>query len=672
MKGSTLVLGIALLLGLLVLGAVYVHSVDTPGSTPSTQHPLSAPDGHVDPPAPGLVGVADAPQNADREPDVADGVAWSIAGHVVTIDEGEPIAAAQVLAWWCVGEACRRIGEATTDEAGAFEIALPEVAAMSPTQQCSGQIEVRARAEGFGVPPTSGLIDADLHGPGVQRPIVDRLDPRAGPHFACVLGLVAGSVLQGRLVSECGRPLPHQGVYVDGSESTEGSWQVCTDAEGRFKVVVPPRGTFRISAEVRRFGNHQSEGHVTGRDAGDLVVRAAGALRGSVVDSHGDPWAGFDVTALAIDGDSRGLRIPSAPCFDALFRGDLSPVAATDDEGRFTLPLPISWLEDWLVLPDGKTLAGGATWGTSQAVDDFVRLTVDGVRVQVVVRDRDGLPVGNCDVHASGWPDEASFQAGLPAEWTFRDLTSASGRVARFTGASTVWEIDVRSRGGEVGLRDVVVAQGEREQTVEVLLQPPEPSGWLVLDVRDAVEAADGATADFACQLAITTTRGRPVFEAQHAAGARVELAAGSYQVTLRPHRKRVQGGQTAVTQYLPWRGDVDIAAGTETKLRAELRRAGQLAVSLAPRLLLPIDGSGTTLDVSVHRVGEEAVVASDRLYGMLTARPPVVTDMVLAPGDYELRATSSTTPRWSARMRTCIEAGETANVTFDLAPEDE
>ncbi len=244
---------------------------------------------------------------------------------LVTDVSGGPIAGARIdAAKLTLGRADRAIATAVTGPDGRYELAVPE-----------GHLMVAARSPDYAA--QSRLVEVGPAG--------------ATADFA----LVPGGAIEGVVLDEKTRqPVPGAEIDVQRERSgvmalaEAGGHSVVAGADGRFRVTGLRPGVYELDAgaEGRRTRSSTLVGlGVAEQVAGvELLVGAAPAIRGTVVDEAGAPVAGAKVSA--IERDARGeatsdaggafvLEGMRAGAFRLFARGDaVLPAGATRVELR--------------------------------------------------------------------------------------------------------------------------------------------------------------------------------------------------------------------------------------------------------------------------------------------------------------------------------------------------
>lgn len=290
------------------------------------------------------------------------GLRW-LRGRVHDLED-RPVAGAEVR-WISTLEGVPVLRSAVSAADGTYELSVPVAAEAASEPGPPGSVVALRRSQAF-LQPLAEVFEARAAGFAVVRVPLARVEHALAGHGLDVL-LLRGAVLTGRVLEETtGLPLAGARVFLwgetelaqpcayDGARPPESGptyalGQVLSDAQGRYRIEsVPawsgwPVGIHIGSAFLRRLGwvAAHAEGHAIVRrevslpDDGqelalDLVLPAAGAVRGHVVDPEGRPVPKASVSWVWADESTGAYVDPICP--DA-------PRAWTqaDEQGRFVL-----------------------------------------------------------------------------------------------------------------------------------------------------------------------------------------------------------------------------------------------------------------------------------------------------------------------------------------------
>jgi hypothetical protein len=328
-----------------------------------------------------------------------------LAGQLVRAG-GMPIAGAWITASPVEGDAT--VGWATrgsTYEDGNFELFVPQGASIRLQIKLADSRPCSVYYADGGI--TNDLEGAELVSVGTGNSTKVNI---VAPADICRHRIV------GRVVDSRGGSLPGLRVSASGNDA----WlSTSTDAEGRFALVVPGSGEYRVGVDLREGcsaywgeeGIHISRSDaervvIGGADSGELVLQildshCARQLRGVALDTNGSPLA------------DQQVRVHYES-------GDWGASGQTDVDGRFEIITPDAASYRLSIVLDGCSVyyqSSGATTDWDEAT--LIRVSdvdVTGLRLQ--------LEAGMCGVKISGWllDDEG---VGLADTWVYASSDDA-------------------------------------------------------------------------------------------------------------------------------------------------------------------------------------------------------------------------------------------------------
>lgn len=368
-------------------------------------------------------------------------------GRVHDLDN-RPVAGAEVR-WVSTLEGAPVLRSARSVADGTYELSVPDAADAASEAGPPGSVVALRRSQAF-LQPLAEAFEVRAAGFALVRVPLVRVEHALAGHGLDVL-LLKGAVVTGRVLeetsglplagarvflwgeTELSQPCAYDGTHPPESGPTYALGQVLSDAEGRYRIEgVPawsgwPVGIHIGSAFLRRLGwvAAHAEGHTIVRrevslpDDGqelalDLVLPAAGAVRGRVVDPEGRPVPLASVSWAWAD-ESTGAWVdpicPDAPRAwtraDELGRFVLEGVpCASGGASRASLnahpPGPFGW-ERSVMVPVAPPPGGTADVGA-------ITLSAGPRRAAVHVRvtDAGGVPLAGArvpDVFGAGLSD---------------------------------------------------------------------------------------------------------------------------------------------------------------------------------------------------------------------------------------------------------------------------
>jgi RNA polymerase sigma factor (sigma-70 family) len=384
--------------------------------------------------------------------------AW-FRGHVLDALTRAPIAGAELGTIWVLRNTVR------TDAAGAFSLPLDKGS--------DGQIYVRAAGYGF----RNAAQPAKTHASGAEG-IEILLEPARSA--------------SGRVIDEQGRPIA--GAYVAGCGTDFGEVQrhdwvgTTTDAQGRYTLAdLRPDLQHSLFVRAQGFGSSVYEFPATEKtqarlELADVVLRAAGSIRGRVVDENSKPLPDLGVLLRGVNAD-RGQWDARGGAFLDNYVG--SRQGRTDDRGAFTFDELAAGEYVVELRRDGHQAAGKQSVALKSAERrEGVELVLpSGVTMQGRVHDSAGNPVAG--VHVSIEPTAAGLsdcdvQTGVDGKFSARGLMPGDYRIQ-------LWPLRRNSDAPDAKFYVHAVFEGQRADGRELDLQIEEGL-WL----RGTVVEADG------------------------------------------------------------------------------------------------------------------------------------------------------------------------------------
>lgn len=284
-------------------------------------------------------------------------------GHVLDARTRVPIVGAELGTSWVLRNPVR------TDAAGAFKLPLENGS--------DGQIYVRAAGYGFRnvVPPESPNA----------RGFEIVLEPARGAH--------------GRVIDEKGGPI--EGAYVAACGTDHGDVQrhdwvgATTDAQGRYAIRdLRPDLAHSLFVRAQGFGScvYEFPGTEMAQaelELPDVVLRAAGAIRGRVVDEHGKPLPDLDVQLRGMNADRASWNARDTAYLDS-YVGSRS--GRTDDRGVFAFDELAAGNYVVELNRDGHRPAAtrSVSLNSGERREDVDLVLASGVTLSGRVHDRDG------------------------------------------------------------------------------------------------------------------------------------------------------------------------------------------------------------------------------------------------------------------------------------------
>lgn len=670
---ATLLWALAIAAIVLVVVASRLSRVDEPDAAPPRPAAgagevaeLAAPEVEPRPEAPARA-VPDESPAAEPEPLAAAG--WRVEGEVKGPD-GAPIEGAFVFLelssrWYSSGAAR---GPFLTDEGGRYSAELVFVDHPPSVAQGGWRDAVilgRVRAAGH---RRAGQSADDLPDPGERTGVV-RID------FA----LEVQAAVCGRVVSPHLTPVALVDVNL---RRAGGGWRweggehwLKTDPDGGFSIPIEEAGSFHLAAARCGFGTAMS-GPIElelGKDAevGDLVLVGPGQIEGVVVYPDGQPVQEIEVQAY-FDPAIEEVRTPSlVGGLQSDFLRESGGLrfcrARTDRMGRFRLS-GLDPGEYVLILGrhSSLSLAGerdpAAPPQRLHATGERdVRLVLDEYRLQVTLRDRQGLLVPQGVVQ---WRCEDFLRGGATTRYGRTDWYPIEPGLVSLRGVGSPG-----TEPREQVARKIYVEEGQYETRVELAFGPPPPEpGTLRLSARNPEGEPVGGV--FACFEDRTDPIIRHYERERSETGEYVfAVPPGEWELTVYDW---LEGGGRA---YVPAELDrVVVVSGEESELRITLRSGGYLGLVLhlpsaetelsgLAIIAHPLDG-GEPLELRSFRTREGNEWAFiDRIEPEVAYR----RESMLARGSYRLEVRAD--GLGAADVAFAIETGETSDVEVWLTP---
>ncbi|HED64718.1 MAG TPA: carboxypeptidase regulatory-like domain-containing protein [Planctomycetes bacterium] len=288
-----------------------------------------------------------------------------------------------------------------------------------------------------------------------------RLD---APSATLALELVPPALLEGRVLSPTGDPVPHCPIELElhgpfASNRTRRE----SDGEGRFRIGIPSEvwDSAELSFRAPGIGFRKLETEldlIRGADLGDVVLHTARGVTAIITDLDGHPiegarirWEGIQSEGSDADGSCRLASLPP---------GELSLVAEAPGFVPKAFPLPDAW--GARAAPDDDPLAIALRPVTSLEIHvvDADGETLEGAVLRVSARPLFLLPAGE----------------DLPADWGRNDAVEKRGEVSSDEGGvrNTTVFLDTRT-GGRAVLSPV---SPDVPIQIRVLDSAEEPLGW--------------------------------------------------------------------------------------------------------------------------------------------------------------------------------------------------
>jgi len=260
--------------------------------------------------------------------------AWLATG-IVTDDDDQPLAAAQVHLWGNVGESFNtdrriEIGTVQTDAAGRFSASIAGLSQLTAIARSQLNVVCSVDAVGFRPDFAEATLDAILTG---------------SDEDILKIQLSEEVLIKGRVVSPNGEPV-HEAVVIQ--LARDGAGSVATERDGTFVLESPDpneSGTYLLIAQHQKHGrsqpvllhaNQRSETRVP-----DLVIDNPGQrITGRVHYPDGSPVSDLRITIESLSdaaSEPRTFHGFEVENYDELFFGGFhgSTEVDTDAEGRF-------------------------------------------------------------------------------------------------------------------------------------------------------------------------------------------------------------------------------------------------------------------------------------------------------------------------------------------------
>ena len=436
------------------------------------------------------------------------------------------------------------------------------------------------------------------------------------------LPLAAGVAMTGTVRDESGAPLaayvrvmPRGAVvpwFVESFAGDDGSFSVQLQ-NARYDVLVVPLATALAPLVLA---------DQVATPPWQLVIPAAPALAGTIVDAGGEPMAGAQISVRTGD-------VPGA-------------LATSDESGAFSVPVRAGSPKTLTVVPAGTGLpwlelpASDALYGNPALLAIAYAPDLDRVGVAPGARDAVGAPL-----------------AGARATWIARPLEGA-GQLS--TGGQT--EIALRgttrvtvtaSAGGAFPAIELPVA------VYDVILEPAQPSAsapvtLLVVDLGDGAPASLSSAAPATLTGTVTDAGGEPVAGAEVTA-LPLGLLAGSPDAGVRATTAADGSFALGVTGggsyelMIESRGHGSVRMQREAPASDQSLDLGAIALPAAflatGRLVLPSTGAGVA-GVTIQLLCATCSAPAGEV--------PVAEAVSDAAGDFTLRISAPATPASSAR----------------------
>ena len=359
-----------------------------------------------------------------------------------------------------------------------------------------------------------GRLWADGVLPGTYTPLVRCAGHQARDRYAPVVvtdgeltGLVwevdPGAVIRGKVVSRRGEPL--EDVHVWGrttggaARAQTGHGSDTSRRDGSYELTGLRPGSYKLELGTR-LGIAPEDGFRVEVAAGatverDLVLDAAGSIKGTVVDADGRPVGGVDITAQLTDGSGRGWGTTLADDRGAFTIEGLRP-------GEYRVTAQRGWIDQLKKPGTTDDAVQGEKVGVRAGQVATTRLVVEAPAGTItgIVIDATGAPIGDAFVSAARESDAAgaSRSSVQDTRWSWSDrpvITDIDGTftVAKLApGAYTVRAY--RRGGGEAVAEHVpiggtarlqITPTGSLEGVVRRAGSAPRPITELELSVED-------------------------------------------------------------------------------------------------------------------------------------------------------------------------------------------
>ncbi|MFN0243674.1 MAG: carboxypeptidase-like regulatory domain-containing protein [Planctomycetota bacterium] len=606
------------------------------------------------------------------------------------------VPSARVQAWLDDGTELQPVGEIVCDPSGAYRLPLAGVDALAPQARALAYVVARASADGWQTQTQ-------------RRPVgqlVERASAPSGGDVVLDFRLERGRRVFGRVVDARGSSVARARVALCAPREGEDralvavAPEVSTSADGRFEIGFASAGTYSLFASANGIGTALLEAlelaHDADRHLGEIPLAGGGELRGRVRDPSGAPVASLELCAVP----EELARDPAAVARAALFaprreRGDglYTARATTDATGAFHVQgLRAGRYAFYCVSPTLALQPAAAlfTTGESEAT-----LTLDAHRLIVSVRDPSGRPLRGAIVTCA----RVEIAGDGSVEPQAQTNAAAAGRDALATfevEPDTTYALIAQAPGSQRGEELCVVAPGERQRRVDLVLQPLGGNGWLRVNV---LGARGEALTDLDVLLRTPVT-GQELRDfgwlSTDADGWLPPIPAGEYgvEVALRASRKQPPMHFPVRTEELARvraneRSEIALRARAGGRLhlridvdrpiplsKAELDRAQELSPDAVDEMRLAEHGAEATL----FTAGSDAVrslqfvrpaASVDDAHAVQSRLLPgteALVDDLLEPGVYVLRVRA---PRFRA-VETPVEivAGLQREVRVQLVPE--
>ena len=367
--------------------------------------------------------------------------------------------------------------------------------------------------------PVSGSYDVCARAPGHAVATVKVTAARNGV-IQVDLSLLPETRVRGRLVDGAGRPVAN--AYAAAASSYTEWCHGRTEEDGSFELNgLHPEQSYALFVVAEGLGTSAFDFPTVlplprAMDLGTLVLRPGVLLRGTAVDLGNAPLAHMPVKLLCTFDDRFALSgaVPDAPSRDYLSER----TARTDAQGRFFFAdlAPGTYVveagphgqdadrSEPIVVPVG-------------ARERTVRIVLDaGLRLEGVVLDEDGDPIGGVAVHA--WSDDeeesealtftrsdgAFVLEGLRSGSTYR-VQAFPSSIGMSAGREPVRDVTLRDVDPLAGRLEIVLPRSERitGRVVDRHGVPVSHAWVLASDEEGTTVASDFADAEGAFELIV-------------------------------------------------------------------------------------------------------------------------------------------------------------------------
>lgn len=416
---------------------------------------------------------------------------WTATGFVRDHEDNRGIEGASVVIWAIVDEAHAPerevpVGSTRTGADGSFEIPLASLRGLLPVAQAHLMLQTRFDARGF--EPHLGHV-------ALQDVLAADDDDLLDIHLQREL------LTKGRVVTVDGRPVGEARILV---LSADGTSQYDAEIDGSFAVPPgSPSGAYSLLAVHHRHGRSElltlrSDGR-TESQTGDLVLRPTAAhIEVFVHYPNGQPVAGLDVSVFHDADEPFGMTDINGWQIDDLESWRIGqPRCQTDENGLFVChnlePGPYELDLDGHGVEKFEIHAGQARARIDVEYDNPRAPAQIGVRIE----DGSGVWLPEAWYGYHRWMGAAAADARRRYERegaTPALLQTATEHVASFRGLDryldsrpdsfTIFESTLHDCGPAYAA--CTIPPGRHRADVRLVLQPPQASGAVAFDVRDA------------------------------------------------------------------------------------------------------------------------------------------------------------------------------------------